>query len=97
MKRPAQGAALIGLAPVSHAFFRASSGIRIMSEVGVEMILPSSGWVMFLDGARVPHKCEMLWASWVKHHSWGLAGEHQVYPTWLGYTLLEGKRLMFAL
>lgn len=62
MKCPAQGAALIGLAVVSPAFFPASSGICIMSEVEAEITLPSSilskvpqsrdSWVVFLEGTN---------------------------------------------
>lgn len=76
-KHPAQGAALIGLAPVSRAFFCGSSGICIMSEVGVEMILPSSAltkalqssnsWVMCFKEARMPYKCKMSWALSRRH------------------------------
>lgn len=42
VKHPAQGAALIGLAPLGLTFFPASAGICIMSEVVVEMTFPSS-------------------------------------------------------
>lgn len=62
MKCPAQGAALIGLAVVSTAFFPASSGICIMSELVVEITLPlpssiltkvpqsSDSWAIFWRG-----------------------------------------------
>lgn len=72
MKCPAQGAALIGLAVVSPAFFPASSGICIMSEVVVEITLPSSiltkvpqsrnSWAIFLEGTRMPYKYDIVWA-----------------------------------
>lgn len=52
LKRPAQGAALIGLAPVSLAFFCASSGICIMPEVGVETTLPSSALTEVLQSSN---------------------------------------------
>lgn len=71
MKCPAQGAALIGLAVVSPAFFPASSGICIMSEVVVEITLPSSiltkvpqcsdSWVIFFEGTRMSYKFELVW------------------------------------
>lgn len=87
MKCPAQGAALIGLAIVSPAFFPASSGICIMSEVGLEITLPSSiltkvpqssdSWAIFLEGTRMSYKYKMVWAPKWYGHPWGsiIAGD----------------------
>lgn len=64
LKRPSQGAALIGPAPFSLAFRPVSSGVCVMVEGRVEMILPSStltevsqnskSWAAFLEGTGRP-------------------------------------------
>lgn len=76
MKCPAQGAALIGLAIVNPTFFPASSGICIMSEVVVEITLPSSiltkvpqssdSWEIFLEGTRMSYKYKMVQALYLE-------------------------------